>query len=65
MVLKGMCLVVVSFAVLGTGSIGGRLLDNTGGKDYVPMQVFTGATLTASGLLFLLVRLLVSKRLRA
>lgn len=51
-----MVLVFVSFATLGSGSIGGRLLDNTGGTNYVPMQAFTGATLVASGFLFLLTR---------
>lgn len=53
---NGLVLGFVSFAVLGTGSIGGELLENAGGTDYVPMQVFTGVTLTIAGALFLAIR---------
>lgn len=57
-----MVLAFVSFAVLGTGSIAGLLLENADGANYVPMQVFTGATLLVSGVLFLIVRLLMVKQ---
>lgn len=52
---NGMVLAVVSFAVLGTGSIGGRLLVITGEADYHRMQVFTGVCLTVAGVLFLFI----------
>lgn len=51
-----MVLTIVSFAVLGAGSIAGQLLQNAGGADYVPMQVFTGVTLTVAAILFFVVR---------
>lgn len=38
--------------MLGTGPIAGRLLENTGGTNYLPMQVFTGATMVTAGVLF-------------
>lgn len=58
----GMVLAFVSFAVLGTGSIAGQLLENAGGANYVPMQVFTGVTLVVSGVLFVIVRLFMVKQ---
>ena len=53
---NGMILGIVSFAVLGTGSIGGQLLVITGEADYHPMQAFTGVSLTVAGALFLVIR---------
>lgn len=48
----GICITINSFAVLGTGPIAGRLLENTGGTNYLPMQVFTGVTMFTAGVLF-------------
>ncbi|KAE8163996.1 major facilitator superfamily domain-containing protein [Aspergillus tamarii] len=49
---NGICITINSFAVLGTGPIAGRLLENTGGTNYLPMQVFTGVTTFTAGVLF-------------
>lgn len=57
----GICIFVSSFAVLGTGPIGGRLLTNTGGISYLPMQLFTGVCLTVATTLLICTRLWVSR----
>ncbi|KAL5358537.1 major facilitator superfamily domain-containing protein [Aspergillus floccosus] len=57
---NGICITIASFAVLGTGPIAGKLLDSTEGTSYLPMQLFTGVSLTLSAILFLVVRLLIS-----
>lgn len=53
---------LISFATLGTGPIAGRLLDNTGGTNYNPMQLFTGVLLAAASILYFATRLLVSQK---
>ncbi|CEJ59124.1 hypothetical protein PMG11_07759 [Penicillium brasilianum] len=57
---NGICITVVSFAVLGTGPIAGRLYDNALGT-YLSMQLFTGVFLTVASVLYLATRLTVSK----
>lgn len=57
----GICITISSLAVLATGPIAGELLENTGGNDYLPMQLFTAVALTLSGALFVLTRLWVSR----
>jgi hypothetical protein len=57
----GICITISSFAVLATGPIAGQLLENTGGSDYLPMQLFTAVSLTLSGALFVVTRLWVSR----
>lgn len=57
----GICIFVSSFAVLGTGPIAGKLLANTGGADYLPMQLFTGVCLTVASVLLVATRLWVSR----
>lgn len=52
---------VLSFPVLGAPPIAGKLLEVTGGTGYLPMQLFTGATLLVASLFCLLVRLMVSR----
>jgi hypothetical protein len=52
---------VVSFAVLGTGPIAGRLLDNTQGVNYLPMKLFTAVLLIVASALYIFTRLLVSR----
>ncbi|KAF3401631.1 Riboflavin transporter MCH5 [Penicillium rolfsii] len=56
----GICITVVSFAVLGTGPIAGRLYDNAQGT-YLSMQLFTGVFLTVGSVLYLVTRLTVSR----
>lgn len=56
----GICITVVSFAVLGTGPIAGRLYDNAIGT-YLSMQLFTGVFLTVASFLYLATRLTVSR----
>ncbi|KAJ5825431.1 hypothetical protein N7474_002569 [Penicillium riverlandense] len=58
---NGIGITVASFAVLGTGPIAGQLLNNTGGNNYVPMQLFTGVSLVLSGVLYLATRFSVSR----
>ncbi|RJE27585.1 MFS monocarboxylate transporter [Aspergillus sclerotialis] len=53
--------VLGSWNVLGTGPIAGRLLDNTGGTNYLPMQVFNGATMITAGVLFGVICLWISR----
>jgi hypothetical protein len=53
---------MVSFAVLGMGPIAGKLLDNTGNTNYLPMQLFTGVCLIVASLLYLAARLLISRK---
>lgn len=60
--LKGLCITVVSFAVLSTGPIAGQLLNNTQGVNYIPMQVFTGVCLLIAIALLLRTRFLVSRK---
>ena len=43
----GIGVTIVSFAVLGSQPIAGKLLDNNNGLNYVPMQVFIGVMLLA------------------
>ncbi|KAH8698664.1 monocarboxylate transporter [Talaromyces proteolyticus] len=50
---NGLCITVVSFAVLGTGPIAGRMLDNTGDINYVPMQIFTAVCLIVASVIYL------------
>lgn len=45
---------VVSFPIIGTGPIAGQLLNDAGGTDYLPMQLFTAVCLTAASALYLL-----------
>ncbi|OQV06640.1 hypothetical protein CLAIMM_11182 [Cladophialophora immunda] len=61
---NGLCISAISFAVLGGGPIGGRLLENAEGTNYVPMQVFTGVCMAVSGLMFVGTRLWVSRNMR-
>lgn len=56
----GICITVVSFAVLGTGPIAGRLYDNALGT-YLSMQLFTGVFLAVASFLYLATRLTVSR----
>ena len=58
----GICITVVSFAVLGTGPIAGRLYDNALGT-YLSMQLLTGVFLTVASVLYLATRLTVSHAL--
>ncbi|KAL4890015.1 major facilitator superfamily domain-containing protein [Aspergillus ambiguus] len=58
---NGICITIASFAVLGTGPIAGKLLDNVEGTSYLPMQLFTGISLTLSGILFLVVQLWICR----
>ena len=60
----GINMFVLSFPTLVTGFTGGKLLERTGGTDYVPMQAFTGSTLMVASILYLVTRLLLSGRLR-
>ncbi|KEF57374.1 uncharacterized protein A1O9_05291 [Exophiala aquamarina CBS 119918] len=53
-----------AFAVLGGGPIGGRLLENAGDTNYVPMQVFTGVCMVVSSCLYLVTPLWVSRDVR-
>lgn len=57
----GICITISSFAVLATGPIAGKLLENTGGTSYLPMQLFTAISLTLAGILFMATRLWVSR----
>ncbi|GFF56706.1 hypothetical protein IFM51744_08976 [Aspergillus udagawae] len=59
---NGICITVVSFAVLGTGPIAGRLLDNTQGVNYLPMELFTAIFLIVASALCFVTRLLVSRK---
>ncbi|GIJ87051.1 hypothetical protein Asppvi_005953 [Aspergillus pseudoviridinutans] len=59
---NGLCISIVSFAVLGMGPIAGKLLDNTGDTNYLPMQLFTGVFLVSASCLYLITRLLVSRK---
>jgi hypothetical protein len=58
----GICITVVSFAVLGARPIAGRLYDNALGT-YLSMQLFTGVFLTVASVLYLATRLTVSHAL--
>jgi hypothetical protein len=44
------------------GPIAGKLLDNTGGTNYLPMQLFTAVLLMAASSLYIISRLLVSRK---
>lgn len=57
----GICITISSFAVLATGPIAGKLLENTGGASYLPMQLFTAISLTLAGILLMVTRLWVSR----
>ncbi|KAL6253036.1 hypothetical protein RBB50_000756 [Rhinocladiella similis] len=61
---NGLCISALAFAVLGGGPIGGRLLENAGDTNYVPMQVFTGVCMAVSCCLYLITRLWVSRDVR-
>ncbi|KAF5858093.1 hypothetical protein ETB97_004901 [Aspergillus alliaceus] len=61
---NGICITIASFAVLATGPIAGKLLENTGGADYLAMQLFTGISLALSGVLFMATRLWLSGSVR-
>lgn len=56
---------MLSFSVLGTGPIAGRLLYITHDNNYLPMQLFTGVTSLVASFLFLASRFVVSRKLRA
>ena len=59
----GICITISSFAVLATGPIAGRLLEDAGETNYLVMQLFTGICLTLSGALFVWTRFWVSRAL--
>ncbi|KAB8218871.1 major facilitator superfamily domain-containing protein [Aspergillus novoparasiticus] len=59
---NGLCISITSFAVLGMGPIAGKLFDNTGDTNYLPMQLFTGVFLISASTLYLITRLFVSRK---
>ncbi|PWI72413.1 monocarboxylate transporter [Purpureocillium lilacinum] len=59
---NGISMFVLSFPVLASGPVAGRMLANTGGTDYVPMQAFTGACLGTASVLYLVTRYVVSHK---
>jgi hypothetical protein len=58
----GLCISITSFAVLGMGPIAGKLFDNTGDSNYLPMQLFTGVFLISASTLYFITRLFVSRK---
>jgi hypothetical protein len=53
---------MISFVILGTGLIAGKLLNNTGNTNYLPIQLFTRVYLIITSLLYLAARLLISRK---